>query len=196
MNRPVLEELLAMQARDMETRSRLLAEGRLYGDYDEEMQRVHRENAGRLDGIVARHGWPGISLVGIEGGRAAWLIAQHSICTPDLQRKFLALLARACESGEAPKKQWAYLTDRIRSNENRPQVYGTVLDWNSEGELSCDVEAPGNVDARRKAAGLPPFEEDLRRRREEAESEGGRAPDNYAEYKRRQAEWARKVGWL
>src|SRR5947209_3408274 len=96
MKRELAGELLAMKKRDLDTRANLLEQGRLYGEYAPEMQRVHTENAQRLNEIVARYGWPGVSLAGFEGCRAAWLIAQHSICTPDLQRKFLALLAKAC----------------------------------------------------------------------------------------------------
>ena len=73
MNQQLLEELVALKQRDTETRSRLLKEGKLYGDYASEMQQVHRENANRLDRIIAKYGWPGISLVGLEGCRAAWL---------------------------------------------------------------------------------------------------------------------------
>jgi hypothetical protein len=129
MDERLLNELLALQQKDVETRSRLLKEGRLYGAYAEEMQRVHRENAERLNALVELHGWPGVSLVGLEGSRAAWLVAQHSLCTPALQRKFRDLLERASATGEAPKRQVAMLTDRVLFNEGKPQVYGCVLDW-------------------------------------------------------------------
>ena len=184
-----------MRQTDVDTRSRLLAEGRLYGDYAEEMQRVHRGNAVRLDEIVRREGWPGIAKVGLEGCRAAWLIAQHSICTPDLQREFLVRLTEAMQCGDVPKAQVAYLTDRIRFNEGRPEIYGTVLDWNERGELTCEVEDAANLDARRKEVGLPPFAQDLERHREEIAAEGGGAPANVAEFKRLQRTWAKSVGW-
>jgi hypothetical protein len=196
MNRDLLAELLAMAQRDTDTRTRLLDAGKLYGDYAEEMQRVHEANALRLDEIVTQYGWPGISVVGLEGCRAAWLVAQHAICTPDLQRKFLAVMRRASESGDIPRRQVACLTDRICFNESKPQVYGTVLDWNEIGELTCDLEDPANVDARRKDVGLPPFREDFAKHREEVEREGGRAPESYADYKRKGREWATRVGWL
>lgn len=196
MNRQLLDDLLALKQRDTDMRSRLLSEGRLYGDYAPEMQQVHRENAHALDAIVSTHGWPGISLVGLEGCRAAWFVAQHSICTPELQRKFLTLLAKAAESGDAPKAQVAFLTDRIRFNENRPQVYGTVLGWNEDGELSCEIEDPANVDERRRAVGLAPFLEDLEKHRRAVQAEGGKPPADFAQYKQRGREWARNVGWL
>ena len=196
MDQQLLDELLAMKQTDGDTRSRLLSEGKLYEGYAEAMQRVHCENAERLDEIVDRYGWPGISLVGLEGCRAAWLIAQHSICTPDLQRKFLALLADASERGDVPRAQVAYLTDRIRFNEGRPEIYGTVLDWNERGELSCEVEDAAHLDARRKEVGLPPFSQDLARHREEIDAEGGKAPANLAEFRRLQRKWAKSVGWM
>jgi hypothetical protein len=196
VNEPLLQELLAMQRRDFDTRSRLRKAGQLYGGYADEMQQVHRENAEALERIVSKHGWPGVAAVGMEGCRAAWLVAQHSICTPGLQRKFHVLLSEAVGRADAPQQQLAFLTDRIRFNEMRPQVYGTVLDWNERGELGCDVEQPSGLDARRKAVGLRPISEDLERHRAEIRREGGGPPPDFAEYQRRRAQWARSVGWI
>ena len=64
------------------------------------------------------------------------------------------------------------------------------------GELTCELEDPANVDARRTEVGLPPFEEDLAKHREEVEREGGKAPENYADHRRKGREWARRVGWI
>ncbi len=185
MNQQLLNDLMALQQRDTDTRARLLKAGKLYGGYSSGMQLVHRENANQLNSLVEKSGWPGISLVGIEGCRAAWLIAQHSICTPELQRLILILLPRSAECGEVPRKQVAFLTDRIRFNENRLQVYGTVLDWNERGELSCEVEEPANLDARRHEVGLIPFQEDLEKHRKEVKSEGGMSPKDFAEHKQK-----------
>ncbi|HLO75246.1 MAG TPA: DUF6624 domain-containing protein, partial [Magnetospirillum sp.] len=142
--------LLALRDHDRQTRERLRAAGRLFGTYDDEMQAVHRDNAHALDALVEHHGWPGLSLVGLEACRAAWLVAQHANCTPALQRKFLALMIAAAEIGEVPARQVAMLTDRVRFNEGRPQVYGTVLDWDAGGQLSCTLEDPAAVDDRRR----------------------------------------------
>jgi len=185
-----------MQRRDFDTRSRLRKAGKLYGGYADDMRQVHRANAEKLDAIVSGHGWPGIAAVGIDGCRAAWLIAQHSICAPDLQRKFCVLLSEAVRKADAPQQQLAFLTDRIRFNEMKPQLYGTVLDWNERGELGCDVEDRSDLDARRKAVGLRPFEEDLERHRAEIHSEGGGPPRDFDAYRRKRDAWARRVGWL
>ena len=195
MDRCVFDSLAALKKRDAEMRSRLLKEGRLFGDYAPDMQRVHRENAYELNKIIAKHGWPGISLLGSEGCRTAWLVAQHSICTPELQRKFLTSLKEAVARGDAPKKYAAYLEDRIRFNEGRAQLYGTVLDWNERGELGCEIEDPENLDARRAQVGLAPYREDLERHIQEIASEGGRPPEDFAAYKVKARAWAKSVGW-
>ncbi len=196
MNQALFDALLAMKRRDEEVRSKLLGEGRLYGGYDEEMQQVHIENAEKLAEIISQQGWPGISLVGIEGCRAAWFVAQHALCTPDKQRGFLDALEMAAARGDAPKRLVALLTDRIRYNEHKPQVYGTVLDWNDAGELSCDVEDRENLDTRRAEVGLSPFNEDLLQHRREVAAEGGTPPTDLAEYRQRKRDWAKRVGWI
>ncbi|MCB1910089.1 MAG: hypothetical protein KDH15_22220 [Rhodocyclaceae bacterium] len=195
IDRNLLARLDAMAARDRETRSRLLEQGALYGDYAVAMERVHRENAEALAALVAAHGWPGRSLVGVEGCRAAWLVAQHAICTPDLQRRFRACLRQAADAGEVPERQWAMLDDRIRFNEGRAQRYGTVLDWNEDGELACTLEDPAAVDLRRRSVGLPPFAEALAAHRAEVAAEGGGPPEDLADYRRRAELWARRTGW-
>jgi hypothetical protein len=195
MNEQLISALKSLKARDVETRERLLKEKRLYGFYDEELQHVHIENAEALGRLVAIHGWPGVSMVGLEGCRTAWLLAQHAICTPALQRRFLHELEVAAASGDAPTKLAAFLTDRIRFNEGKPQVYGTVLDWNESGELGCELEYPERVDELRQSVGLSSFEESLREHRTAVEAEGGRAPADFKSYRAAAIVWAKQVGW-
>ncbi|MCB1889471.1 MAG: hypothetical protein KDH20_17820 [Rhodocyclaceae bacterium] len=195
MNHDLANALLALRQRDLDTRTRLLNEGRLYEGYDPAMQQVHTENAEALAGIVDADGWPGVSRVGLEACRAAWLVAQHAICTPALQRRFREALAEAVAAGDAPARQLAVLTDRIRFHEGRPQVYGTVLDWGDDGQLGCELEDPEGVDLRRASVGLPPFEVALAEHRREVAAEGGRPPADRAARARDAEAWARRVGW-
>ena len=195
MNEELLDLLEKMKQKDLEIRSKLADEGRLYGVYEQEMQNVHIENARALNEIIDHHGWPGISKVGIEGARAAWLIAQHAICTPELQRKFLKHLSEAAKAGDAPARQMALLTDRIRFNEGRPQVYGTVYDWNENGELFCEVENEDNIDDIRAGVGLPQFQQALVNEAAAIRAEGGGPPQDFQTYKQSAKEWAQRVGW-
>ena len=195
MNKELLEKLKGLEQRDTETRKKLLREQRLYGTYEEEMQRVHRDNAAELARIVSEHGWPGISKVGVAGCRVAWVIAQHSICTPQLQKGFLQALEKAAKSGDAPMKQLALLTDRIRFHDGMPQIYGTVLDCDESGQLNCDLEDPENVDARRSSVGLQPFVQALEEHRRAVAAEGGKPPADFNAYKEDANLWAKRVGW-
>ncbi len=195
MNEALIAELDSLKQRDIKTREKLLKNGRLYGSYDQEMQQVHTENAEALNRIVSVYGWPGISMVGLEGCRSAWFVAQHSICSPALQRYFLVELEKASRMGEAPPKLAAFLSDRIRFNEGKPQVYGTVLDWNENGELGCEVENPEHVDELRASVGLPSFAESLAKHSEEVAAEGGKAPVDFDSYREAGTRWAQQVGW-
>lgn len=199
----LLEQLRRLVKRDTDTRARLLEEGRLYGRYDDEMQQVHRDNAVALSQLVQGCGWPNTAIVGEEGSHLAWLIAQHSICTPDLQRSFLEAFAQSVITKQtyfatAPQQAWqqlALLTDRIRFHEGRPQRYGTVFDWNDEGELDCQVEEPDTLDQRRADIGLEPFQKALEAQRVAVAGEGGQPPDDLASYREAQEHWAVSMGW-
>jgi hypothetical protein len=188
-------ELLALAADDERVRARLAHDGRLFEGYDQDMEAVHRRNAARLASLVAAHGWPGAPVAGEDGAQAAFLILQHAIGEPALQRRCLPLLAAAAARGEVPPLQPAMLLDRIRFFEGKPQLYGTALDWDAAGRLSVGaLESPESVDARRAALGLPALEVSLAQKRLAAEAEQG-PPEDPA---RRQADfeaWARRVGW-
>lgn len=88
----------------------------------------------------------------------AWLLAQHADRQLDFQRRALSLLAVAAESGEATCRQLAYLTDRVRMNEGREQLYGTQIADVIDGRpVARPVEAPDRLDERRQRIGLEPF---------------------------------------
>ena len=119
---------------------------------------VFAANLERIRVILASHGWPGRSLVGEDGSHGAWLLLQHADRDTTLQRTALALLEQAVSSGDASGRDLAYLTDRVRIAEGRPQVYGTQLQYDGRGcaspKPSEDVE---RLDDRRRAAGLEPI---------------------------------------
>src|SRR5688572_32789637 len=91
-----------MAAEDASVRERLAHDGTLYEGYNPEMRAVHDRNAARLAEILDSRGWPMRSLVGEHAARAAWLILQHAISHPGLQRRGLALLKEAPAGEVAP----------------------------------------------------------------------------------------------
>ena len=196
MNQELAAELRDLRTRDEETRRELFELGALFDGYAEEMERIHVENARSLEGILDRHGWPGISIAGEDGAEAAWIVAQHAISLPAFQRRCLALISELTDRGDVPLRHRAYLTDRIRFNERRPQVYGTIFDWDEEGALSpWTLESPESVDALRARAGLHPLAERTAEVRRRAEADGEGAPPDCSERQQELEEWARRVGW-
>jgi hypothetical protein len=126
------------------------------------VREVDRENTERMKEILARHGWPGKSLVGADGAQAAWLLSQHADHDRPFQRRCLALLRAAVKRGEATGAQLAYLTDRLRVADKRKQVYGTQLVVVGGRPRPAPIEDEANVDRRRKEVGLPPLADYLR----------------------------------
>lgn len=120
-------------------------------------------NRNRLMEIIKEYGWPGKSLVGVDGANAAWLLVQHADADVAFQRKCLSLMETAPE-GEVSCKDVAYLTDRVLVNEHKKQKYGTQMGMNFEPQPIDDADS---VDERRAEIGLPPLAEYVKDAREQ-----------------------------
>ncbi len=196
-NEKLRQALLAMRAEDERVREELAQTGELFDGYHPTMEAVHLKNAARLEEMLAKNGWLGKSLVGEDGAEAAWLIVQHAISRPDLQRRFLPLLKAQIERGENPAWQAAFLEDRILSFEGKPQIYGSQFDWNERDAMSPnEIFDPEKIDERRAAVGLEThYSEYIKAHNEAAKKSNEKPPDNLDERQRAFEEWARKTGW-
>lgn len=126
---------------------------------NEELGRVDADNTAWLKAYLSEHGWPPYALVGRSGSQGFWLLAQHADADPQFQEQVLVLLGKAVARGEASGIHLAYLTDRVRVAQGKPQVYGTQF-WQVEGVLQPrPLEDPDGVDARRGALGMPTLAE-------------------------------------
>ena len=194
MNTELKQRLLEMVEEDQRVRAQLVATGELFRGYAPKMAEVHRRNAQELESVVEKFGWPGKSVVGEEASNAAWLILQHAIGNPKLQRRCLPILREAVAQGEAEPAHAAYLEDRICFFERRPQRYGTQFDWDENGRMSpWLLEDPNKVDEFRRSVGLPPLADRIEQARK-----GKNEEPKPVELKKRQEEmeaWAKSVGW-
>jgi hypothetical protein len=120
---------------------------------------LDKENTAWLKEVVAKHGWPGRSLVGRQGAHLAWLLVQHADEERPFQKQCLELM-RKMPTGEVDPKDLAYLIDRVAAGEGRKQWYGTQLTL-KDGRLvpQTPIEDEANVDQRRAAIGLPSLKE-------------------------------------
>ena len=76
MEEKLRRDLLDWIGDDDTTRDRLAETGELSRGYHPEMEAVHRRNAGRLAAVVAAHGWPGRTLVGVDGVSRTGLLSE------------------------------------------------------------------------------------------------------------------------
>lgn len=113
----------------------------------------------QVDSLIARHGYPGKSLVGEYLKSTAFLVIQHN---PD--EKYLPLLTAAADKGELAWASLALLIDRLRMASGKMQVYGTQLSSGDDNRWKLlPIEDEPNVSARRAKIGLEPLGEYLQR---------------------------------
>ena len=190
------ERLIAAARRDFETRARLAKTGELFNGYHPEMEAVHAENATLLAQAFDAIGWPGRNKIDDEGAAAAFIILQHAIGHPQLQRRGLSLMLDAIPHGYANALDAAYLSDRIATFEGRAQTFATQFDWDANGQLSpSPSHDPDTLDDRRASVGLPPIADTIAEVRARAASEGETAPADLAQRRTDFEVWARRVGW-
>lgn len=159
LNKDLQAQLIAMEVDDQTARLKLSKEKNPTVEEWEEVAAVDKKHNKLLKEIISEFGWPGIRLVGLKGASAMWLLVQHQDLDPLFQKKCLNLLKSAVQTQEASYRDYAYLLDRVRMNENELQVYGTQ--WiQKDGKFELyPVEDPDNLDQRRSEAGLCSLED-------------------------------------
>ncbi|WP_052351907.1 DUF6624 domain-containing protein [Deinococcus pimensis] len=125
---------------------------------------VDTESTAYLKTILRLFGWPSTNRAGAYLAQNAWLLAQHADATPALQLCVLKLIERQA-STPAERTNLAYLTDRVLLARGEPQVYGTQVTVDDVAGKATPrmLRDPANVDARRRAVGLEPLADYLRR---------------------------------
>ena len=144
------KELLALREEDQAARSAMIKTEMKDEAAKKRVEAIDTKSTARMKEIIAKHGWPGKSLVGEDGANTAWLLVQHADKDVAFQKQCLALLEKAYKAGEAKERDYAYLFDRVAVAEGKPQRYGTQF---KDGKPQ-PIEDEANVDARRKAIGL------------------------------------------
>jgi hypothetical protein len=150
------ERTLAVMPVDAALRAELLAMAATAHDPD-----ALRAHAERLWEILDDYEcWPGRRLVGDDGSRAAWLVAQYAIDDVGLQKRCLEALEDAVASGDADPVDAAYLLDRVRMADGLDQLYGSQFVLDRDGALvPWPVDDIDAVERRRRRLGLGPFRE-------------------------------------
>ncbi len=125
---------------------------------------IRDENTAALRALLDEHAWFTIPRFGEQADRDGWWLAQHADGAPDLQREVLARLESRVASGETAPEHYARLFDHVAATEGRPQRFGTAGRCTGAGRWEPHpIEEPGGLAARRRAYGLPPFEDEAAR---------------------------------
>jgi hypothetical protein len=107
-------------------------------------------NVRRLKAIIAEHGWPTVSMVGIRGSSAAALIASGSR-SPEFKAEVLALMEPLIQRDEVS----AFDYSRVYDDVHTPQRFGTQMTCeNGLLKPTKPVEDPDHLEERRSALGL------------------------------------------
>ena len=190
-------KIIELKTADLCLRDQLLKAGLLQDGYHPKMEKLHLKNARALDAIIQKMGYPTIDKVGKAASEAAWLVIQHVISNPSFMKKFQQLLQKAVEQGKANPRDLAYLSDRIATFENRPQLHGTAFDWDQKGQLSPKrYDNLQKVNQRRKALGLIPLEDQVKKMQKQAKKEGLQPPKDFKNREKALRIWQKKVGWI
>ena len=157
-------ELLEMMRVDQEARKSLdLNDKTSWPEVVKTLERIDRAHTERMKAIVAEHGWPTRSMVGRDGASAAWLLVQHAgKAELAFMERSLELIEAAAASHEASRKDVAYLLDRVRMYQGKPQRFGTQFIQDADGRMvPHPIEDEAHLDERRKSLGLSSMSEQL-----------------------------------
>lgn len=157
LNKKLKEKILKMVDADLEMRKNA-DNGE---EYDTDLDKDHTKE---IKGVVNKHGWPTVDMVGKRASWGAWLLVQHADHDIKFQKKCLELMILAFEKDRKSIVPFciASLTDRVLVNEGKKQLFGTQFDVDKEGNLApSPIKDIDDIDKRRKKYGLGPYEKEL-----------------------------------
>lgn len=120
-----------------------------------ELMQVDQEILAELLRMVPAEGWFRRSVYGEEAATAAFTIVQHA--GPEVQRRFLPILARLVPEGEVKPGAYAMMWDRLALSDGKLQRYGTQMRCAAGRWIAAPIEAPDGLDARRAELKLKPM---------------------------------------
>lgn len=109
----------------------------------------------KVERIIAEHGYPSSREVG-KYSKAIFFVVQHADLP--VQLKYFPLVKEAFERGDIEKQNYAKMVDRMRIREGKKQLYGTQFRIYKGRIQYFEIEAPENLNERRKEMELEPID--------------------------------------
>lgn len=159
IDQPLRKVLLERFGEDQAVRQQAIAQGGGVKAF-KQARPIDQDNTAWLKKVVDEKGWPGISLVGADGYRAAFFLAQHADFDIAFQEKVLRLMQAALVRHDVHPDDLAMLDDRVRIGQGKMQLYGTQFETAEDGSMSMQpTQDLAHLDPRRLSMGLPPIAE-------------------------------------
>lgn len=149
----IREQLQTMARQDKAARERKWIDPR-------ETAALAEQATALLESVFNQYGWPKISVFDTIPCNNFWILVQHQ--SPAVHEQMLPSLKSAVDEGEAEKMEYAYLFDRVQTEEGKLQHWGTQTKCEDGHAVLYPVDEVANIDKRRKAVGLGPLGESLR----------------------------------
>ena len=121
--------------------------------------RIMKENSLVVKEYFKSFGFPGVKQNDEKTTIYFWTIVQHSDHDVTFQEKVLKALKREVEKGNAPKRKYAYLYDRVCKNKGKKQLFGTQVEWSTGKPQALPLQYPDKVNEYRKQYELETLEE-------------------------------------
>ncbi len=112
-----------------------------------------------LRSLLPEEGWFTESEHGAQASQGAWLLVQHADSDPEFQEMILERIQPLIESGDVRASGVALLTDRVRVNTDRLQLYGSQGRCLGNAWSPLPIRNPADVNARRKDMDLSSLNE-------------------------------------
>jgi hypothetical protein len=119
------------------------------------MMEIDRQHRPDLERIFGEYGWPRRSVIGKDAAHDFWLLVQHQPL--DFQERLLPEMERAMQQGEASRSDYAYLYDRVRIGQGKPQRWGSQAKCVNGLPVLSPVEDEAGLDTRRRELRMPPI---------------------------------------
>ncbi len=150
-----------------QAKSHYMTEGKVpqwYYPLGDFKQKIGKDNFRTWQLLLEKYGWANYSSVGKLAADAPLLIINHH-GNESIRQKYLEQIKQACFDQEGSCMEFAKIQDRILVNTNQPQIYGMQFRYNAERDLEpFPIIDPEYVDERRKAIGLEPLKNYLKRK--------------------------------
>lgn len=112
-----------------------------------------------LKSLLPPEGWIINSEYGGQAAQGAWLLVQHADQHPEFQQRVLDRIQPLVDAGEVNASDVALLTDRVRVNTDRPQLYGSQGHCLGSAWAPLPIASPDGIAARRSDMKLQPLKD-------------------------------------